>query len=72
MGKLNHKNMMSRWLSNLRFRPLKQQREIKKHDKIAEQVGQPTSAQARAKQFLIFTLTQIGAFKRAGVKDGRN
>ena len=63
------KKMLTRWSMNLRFRPLKKKRETEADDKIRETVGLPTSIEQKSKQFLTFVLTQIGAFKRAGVKD---
>lgn len=59
------KDLLFRWRMNLRFRPLKQVRKIQKQDDRRKQQGQPTSIETKVKQALIFTLTQIGAFKRA-------
>ena len=69
MKKLKRKDLMTRWSRNLRLRSLKKKQKIKKQDKLLADQGKSTSVQQKAKQFLIFTLTQTGAFKRAGVKD---
>lgn len=69
MGKLSHKGLLALWRMNRRFKSLRKKNEIKKNDKIAASLGLPTSTEIKAKQTLIFVLTQIGAFKRAGIKE---
>jgi RNase adaptor protein for sRNA GlmZ degradation len=64
MKQLKHKDLISRWSMNRRFRPLMMKNHIKKLDEIRKEKGQPTSVQQRGKQFLIFALTQVGAFER--------
>lgn len=59
------KDLLFRWKMNRRFRPLKHQQKIKKENEIAEQKGLPSSVETKAKQALVFALSQIGAFKRA-------
>ncbi len=64
----HRKDLITAWIKEIRQRPQKQaveiQAQIKQTDEVAVQKGLPTSVQKKAEQYLVFVLTQIGAFKR--------